>query len=374
MRVLHVLAPAAYGGLERIVEALSRGHARLGHAVGVVLCDPHGEQHPLTGLEADGVNVFVVSVSGRQYGRERAAVGRIIAGFRPDLIHTHGYRPDVLIPGVAHRFGVPVVSTVHGFTGGDWKNNLFESVQRWSLRRFDAVVTVAQRLAHVLEASGVPGDRLHVVPNGWGETSVALPGGQARAELQVPSGVLNLGWVGRFGREKGADVLLEALPLLRDIPLHVTFVGDGGELSALRARAAVLGLEERVTFRGAVPNAGRLFRGFDLFVLSSRTEGTPVSLFEAMAADVPVIAAAVGGVPDVVSEREAWLVPPENPAAIAEAIRAALSDPSEANRRAQAAGQRLRLEFGLRTWLERYIEVYSRVCPSITAGNALCRT
>ncbi|PYP94454.1 MAG: hypothetical protein DMD34_08540 [Gemmatimonadetes bacterium] len=129
----------------------------------------------------------------------------------------------------------------------------------------------------------------------------------------------------------------------------------------LERLAGALGLGSRVTFHGKVDDAARLFPAFDMFVLSSRTEGTPIVLFEAMAAGVPVVATAVGGVPDVVSCTEALLVPPQDPVALAQAIRTALLDPGATHARVTAARARLTREFTLARWVARYDAVYQQV-------------
>ena len=119
------------------------------------------------------------------------------------------------------------------------------------------------------------------------------------------------------------------------------------------------------TGRGCAEEAARLYRAFDAFVLSSRTEGTPIALFEAMAAEVPIVATRVGGVPDVVGETEAWLVDPEDSQAIARALAAIRADPAEARRRCEAARRRLEEDFSLEPWIERYEDLYrSLVAPS----------
>jgi glycosyltransferase involved in cell wall biosynthesis len=110
-----------------------------------------------------------------------------------------------------------------------------------------------------------------------------------------------------------------------------------------------------------VRDAGRLFAAFDLFVLSSRTEGTPIVLFEAMGTGVPIVATRVGGVPDVVSPAEAVLVPPDDPLTLAGEIRAVYRNPAGARERARRARERLLRDFSIAPWLGRYEAIYRLV-------------
>jgi len=115
-------------------------------------------------------------------------------------------------------------------------------------------------------------------------------------------------------------------------------------------------------------DAARLFPAFDIFVLSSRTEGTPIVLFEAMASDVPVVATLVGGVPDILSAAEAALVPPNDPVALAAELRAVYRDPAPARARARRAQVRLERDFSLGPWLARYERIYEQVSRGAPAA------
>jgi glycosyltransferase involved in cell wall biosynthesis len=116
-----------------------------------------------------------------------------------------------------------------------------------------------------------------------------------------------------------------------------------------------------VTWHGAVQNAGSLLRAFDAFVLSSRTEGTPIALFEAIDARVPIVATAVGGVPDVVTDAHAILVPSEQPRAIAAALAELRRDPTAAVQRTVLARERLVDVFGEARWVDAIESVYEQV-------------
>lgn len=356
-RILHALAPGAAGGLESVVRAHATGWVARGGEAGVALMLDQGAERPapFRGLEEAGVRVFCHPLPHRAYRQERARYREDIAAFRPDVVHCHGYRADLLAGAAAAAARVPRCSTVHGFTGGDWKNRLYEWLQLRALRRFDAVLAVSEPIVGRLAKRGVPRDRIHLVPNAWAPAGTPLPRAEARARLGLPPDRPILGWVGRLSREKGADVFLEALARTS---LEAVIVGHGAEAAALRAQAEQLGLAGRVHWAGLVPEAGRCYAAFDTFVMSSRTEGTPIALFEAMAARVPVVTTAVGGIPDVVTPAEALLVPPESPAALAVALEAVHADPAGAAARAAHAAERLATRYAPGPWLDRHAELY----------------
>ena len=126
-------------------------------------------------------------------------------------------------------------------------------------------------------------------------------------------------------------------------------------------------------FHGNVPGAARMLAAFDMLALSSRTEGTPMVLLEAMAAGVPIVATAVGGVPDILSAGEASLVAPNDPRALAAALDATLADTSLAQSRASAARERVAREFDHATWLDRYEQIYPSN-PEMSGGDVLLGT
>jgi glycosyltransferase involved in cell wall biosynthesis len=326
LTVAHVLAPAAYGGAEEVVRLLASGQAAAGHCAHIVPI-VFGSDHPFHfDRSPDRPEVHPVSVGGRAYGRERAGVRSLLHELRPDIVHTHGYRSDVLDAPVARRLGVHTVSTAHGRTGGGWRNRLYERIQLHAFRSFDAVVAVSAVLEREIVAAGVARSRVHLIANAWSSSTTLLSRADARAALNIPADSYVVGWVGRLTQEKGPDVFLDALAQATDLPLTAAVIGDGAMRESLQQRARVLGLSERVRWCGAVPRAAHLFPAFDVFVISSRTEGTPISLFEALHARVPVVSTAVGGIPAVVSETEAWLVPPNDTAALAAAMRSAFVD------------------------------------------------
>jgi glycosyltransferase involved in cell wall biosynthesis len=358
LTILHLAAPARVGGLEKVVAALAVGHARRGHHVHVaaVVDTADAAAHFLDPLADHGVRGHPLVLPSRAYLAERKSVRSLCERLRPTAVHTHGYRADVNGLGIAASVGAASVSTVHGFTGGSRRNRLYEHLQIWAFRRIDAVVAVSRPLADLLDGRGVSRDRLHVVPNAWSPLAAPLSRAEARRQLGIGDSV-QLAWLGRLTHEKGADVLLRAVPALPP-QVRVSFIGDGRERPALTTLAGELGVADRIDWHGLVPDAGRLLPAFDGYILSSRTEGTPIALFEAMAARIPIVATRVGGVPDVVGDAEALLVPSEEPLALAAAVKSILDAPQAAMARAAAAADRLEQQFGVAPWLDAYETVY----------------
>ena len=362
LRLLQVLTPAPAGGAESVVLTLSAGLRRRGHAVVLVCLVGRGqESHPIA-QQARGlaVEVETLALPTRAYLAERRALLALMRRWQPEAVHTHGYRADVVAGLAARSARIPQVTTAHGFIGGDWRGRFYEWLQLQTARRAAAAVAVSTPIVERYRRAGVAPDRIHLIRNAWSGRE-PLPRDEARRALGLAPGSPLVGWVGRVSREKGADVLIDALAKLPAARARVAFLGDGPEREGLAARAAALGLADRIHWLGLVPDAGRLASAFDVFVLSSRTEGTPIALLEAMAARLPIVASAVGGVPDVVSKDEAWLVPGEDPAALAAALEAVLADPASARTRGEAARRRLEREFAPEAWLARHEALYRAV-------------
>lgn len=363
MRILHLLAPAEVGGLETVVADLARGQAGLGMTVMVAtLIGDSGRLGPWAArLEGGGVGVSSLVVGGRNYLAERRLVRRMLERWGPEVVHTHGYRPDVVDAPVARGRGIPTVTTAHGFTGNGMKNRFYEWLQKRAFRRVDAVVAVSRRLAMDLSLAGVPEAKLHIVPNAFSPAVAPLDKESARIELGLDQSRTVVGWIGRLTPEKGPDHMMRAFSMRGDPRAALVMIGEGWMKADLRRLAADLGLEDRVLFPGIVPEASRLLRAFDVLALSSHTEGIPMVLLEAMWAGTPIVARAVGGVPEMLSPQEALLVESVDEEALAEGLRLALSDPDAARTRADRARVRVVRDFSPGPWVARYLDIYTQV-------------
>ena len=269
-------------------------------------------------------------------GRALAAVRRLLVETRPALVHTHMAKAGT-IGRMAARSVPGRPRTVHTFHGHVLEGYFRPSIQRAFLeveRRLasqtDALIAVSPEIRDALLdlRIGRP-SQFHVISLGFDLSSflaVERPVGTLRAELGLAADVPLVGIVGRLVPIKDVATMLAAMA---ELPAaHLAVVGDGEDRPALEARARDLGIADRVHFTGWAKDVAETLSDLDVVVLTSRNEGTPVSLIEAQCAGRPVVATDVGGVRHVVEEGVGgYLVPPGDAAALAERVAKLLADP-----------------------------------------------
>ena len=291
----------------------------------------------------------------------------MLALLRPDLIHVHAGAELAVLARTVTR-SVPLVLTIHGFHGKQAEANYRLAAWLARLARARRVIAVSQAEARLLETGGLRPPRLVVIPNGIPDP--AEPPIDWRRELGWPAGAPVIGAVGRLEPPKGFDVLIEALSRvdcarLRGrwlAPPRLVIVGDGSTRAQLEQQARALGVAERVHFAGFRHDARRAFAGFDVTVIPSRHEPQGLVCLEAMAAASPVVASDTGGLLEMIRQGvEGWLVPPDDPAALARALEEALADPDRARAMGAAGRKRFLEEFLVDKMVERTRAVYA-VC------------
>lgn len=285
-----------------------------------------------------------------------------------DIIHTHGYKSDILLGLFPQRLRkIPIVSTLHGWTSTRLfsKMRLYEYVETLFLKRIDRVVVVSRAMqSHPrLRMFGI---HATVIPNGipalnfdkqyftslYPEIAFAC-----RDKVKILA-------MGRLSPEKGFEILIQAIARLnsRGIDTCLIVVGEGDERSNLLELAEKERIADQVHLMGYVPDAYRMIPFFDIFVLSSYTEGLPITILEAMQGGVPIVATTVGEVPDVLDYgRCGFLVPPGNMSELANAIETIHRINQEAKARAEAARLRVLSEYSVEKMTGRYLEEYDRL-------------
>ncbi len=298
---------------------------------------------------------------------EARRLPEVVAGIvdiRPDIFHSFSYRQDDRDVRAAKEAGVPTILTSRG-------NMRFwdpaRTLQDWEPFRNDGtdrITVCSEAIAGVVrDVEGVPAEKIRVVYNGVEVPDLQSSTPTIRDELGIPQDVPLIGYVGNYRPEKGHQNLLEAfLHVLRVNPsARLVCCGSGipGVKPRIDEMAANMGLDQRAFLLDLQLDTGRIYRGLDVYVHPSDTEGFSNSLVEAMAHGLPVVATRTGGNPEAITDGETGLlVPPQDPLALAEAVLNLLGNPALARKLAQSARAKVMESFQFHHMLNGYIQLY----------------
>ena len=268
------------------------------------------------------------------------ALRKVVEGHQPDIVVTHSVKSHFLMWRSRLWRSLPWVAFHHGYTATDRKMQLYNRLDRWSLRKADRVLTVCHAFARELaNNTGVPIEKISVHHNAIrpfsGGNAADIESPKQRYQLSETDGIILS--IGRLSKEKAHIDLVRAFVELcersPEINARLIIVGDGSERERLKLAAQNTTFGDQIIFAGQIINVQPFYSIADEFVLPSHSEGSPHVLLEAMAANIPVVATAVGGVPEIVeNEASALLVSANDPTAMANAMARVLADDDLARR------------------------------------------
>ena len=376
LRVLHVVSRMPYGGAAALVTQWATYLQRTGHHVDV--CTIYSKGQFAEQLERQGITVYNLALdpAGKRYHPRRKydfrvilPLARLVRDVDYDIVHAHLF-PTSLFVALASFFasGPRYIFSEHSVFNRRRRFRLFKILDWAIYRRYARIVAVSEEVCEAL-LRWLPGlgDKVQVVPNAVDPARLRVPESQIhpiRQELGISEEDRVVLYAGRLIPAKGPDVLLEALLQLsaKDTPIRVLVAGDGPLEETLRKQATVPPLDGKVTFLGLRTDIPLLLNLADLVVLPSRWEGLPMILLEAMAARRPVIATAVGGIPEVIEHGvTGWLVPPEAPLALADAIALLLQSPDLCERLSNGAFQRVCAQYSTEVTIKKLLDIYYNV-------------
>lgn len=347
MKLLMVIAEMGVGGAEAVVEALASDAVRRGDEVTVASAGGFRADR----LAATGIRTLSVPLAGRRPAALANSVRllrRELRTRRPDLVHVHNVKTAAVLRAAAMgRRGVPVLVTMHGVPDDE-----YASAARVLRRAADRVVAVSSDVRDRLIAAGCPRERITVVDNAVAPLD-RHDRTEARARLQVAADVPVAVCLARLVDQKRHDLLIAAW---RSVPGDAVLLiaGDGPNLNRVETQAAA---DPRIRLVGARDDPDLLLSAADLSVLPSDWEGLPISVLEAMAAGVPVVASAVGALPSALGNA-ACLVPPGSADALAEGISRVLSDRRYRQQLVTAGQDLIRTRFDPHAMLDAYRRSY----------------
>ena len=365
MRIAQVNLQKAWGGAEKHVSLLSRGLRDAGHSV-VVCCHPRGrlrqdvESRGLPSVQVTAINQmdFTVGV--------KLAAG--LVRFRPELIHVHTPR-DYIGGLLASRLlpGTTLVLTRHMMLP-------LKPMMRRLYARTQGVFCLSAGMRRFLQAQGVPPQLLYQVRSGidiaeFGASQALEHRETIRKEWNLSAQDLVVGSVGRLVPGKGHSLLLETFGRLRQgaaptdaRTLRLEFVGEGPERARLEQQVRKLDLTDSVHFAGFRDDIAATLAALDIFVLPSQSELLPLSVMEAMAAALPIVATDVGGLAELVeTEVSGLLTPPDDPRLFLEALRRLTQDPALRLRLGRCAAASAHREFTLEAMASDALGAYHRI-------------
>ena len=355
-RVLQLLATGGNGGAQESYTGLLLRLDRSRYDVRALSLSAGSAVQRLRAL---GVTVDVLDET-----EDERAVRELAAWLRReeiDLVHAHMYRAEVIGTRAAVAAGVPVISaTVHSSRVRPPEDvALLASLTPM----MDRLIVPSEAIAHKVACEGRDGARYAVIPNGVDLSRFAMPApsSSVRADFGLAASAPLVGVVARLEAEKGHRFLLDAWPaVLASAPdARLLVVGEGSQMDALHEQAEALGVADRVVLTGRRDDIAALTGELSVAVLPSLREAQGISILEAMARQVPVVATTVGGIPEVITSGvDGILVPPADPDALAAAVSALLADPG-ARRRIGEAGYRTVAErFSIDAQVRRIEAVY----------------
>jgi L-malate glycosyltransferase len=361
-RVLQVVLSLNPGGTERLVIELTR---RLCDAIPMAVCclDEPGEW----AAELQRAGIVVESLRRRQgfdarLGRD---ISRIARANGASVMHCHQYSPFVY-GSLARMWGANcrMVFTEHGRLSDARPSRKRRAVNVIFSRLADRVFAVSEDLRRHLVEEGFRADTVDVIYNGI-DLGPGMNGGRShrvREQFNLEPSALIVGSVGRLDPVKDIATILAAMvDARRSHPAELIIIGDGPERVRLETGATESGIGRHVHFLGYRSDARDWLGACDVYVNTSVSEGISLTILEAMAAGLPVIATRVGGTPEILDSTCGILVPPRDPQAVANALVQLACDPERRHTLGQAARRRVEERFTLDRMIQQYGDVYRAV-------------
>lgn len=297
---------------------------------------------------------------------DRRVVTELLAVCRREQVaiwHGHDYKTNALGLLLRKLWPMRLVTTVHGWVKHTARTPIYYSIDRWSLRRYEVVISVSDDLHRRCQELGVPAERCILLENGIDTRQFARsrPREEAKRCLGIPAGRLVIGAIGRLSEEKGFDLLIHAVDELlnRGFDVELRIAGDGDQHGHLSALICSLRREDRIQLVGFQADTVPLYEALDVFALSSLREGLPNVVLEAMALGVPVVATRVAGIPRLIAHDEnGLLVQPGKTEDLVSSLGALLTDAGLRNRLGDSGRRTVEERFSFERRMEGIKKIY----------------
>ncbi len=372
MKILHIISSGGLYGAEAVILNLSQTLGEQGDSseIGIFDNQPHPNHDLRTAAVARSVPTHIITCHGQLDLSVPSRIRNLAHSIGAEVVHAHGYKADLYTWAALRTSRIPLVSTCHTWYDNSTLLRAYGALDRYILRRFAAVVAVSKEVGQRLLASGVSPERVTLIPNGIDTRPFATFPTDAKI---TPDSPLLVGLVGRLSQEKGVDLFVRAAAqVLKNLPeTRFQIVGDGPDRPALEHLIASLGLANRVTLLGRQNNMPEIYATLDILVSASRQEGLPITLLEAMASALPILATSVGEVPTLIRDRQTGLlVSPNDVDALAAALHTLLTDSALRQHLGENARDLVETSFSARQMTANYHRIYTSVLAAPSGKRA----
>ncbi len=377
-KILYIVTKSVWGGAQRYVFDLAM-HLPLDEFDVSVACGPSGEL--IERLRQAHIRVIILPSLERDIHvmheiRSFFSTLKILTSERPDIVHLNstkaggiGAAASILYKCISFNFGLRVVFTVHGWAfleNRSWLWRAAACMASWlSTILQDTIIVIDQRDLN-LARRFVSRSKLILIRHGidqiqFDEPSHARMVLSERIRFSLPQDRFLIGTIAELTPTKGLTHLLDAAEVMQNnthgVPFSIVIIGEGEDYDRLTREIKRRKLEGTVLLTGGIPHAARYLTAFDIFTLTSVKEGLPYVVMEAMMAGLPIIATAVGGIPDLLSHGAGIMVEPKNSKALADALLTLMNDANQRDqlsKRAKEASQKFSLERMMQETIRAY--------------------
>ncbi|NDV91414.1 glycosyltransferase [Alteromonas sp. 345S023] len=366
MKVLQFICSTGFYGAERWVLALSKHLPPHVQSELVVTLEPGTEELELVKQFSSLGKVHQIPMNGRFDLTAIKKLADVIKKNNIDVIHTHGYKSDILGVMAAKKAGIPCVVTPHGFeNAADIKLRLFIWLGCQAMRFTDKVVPLSKQLMNDVEKFNIPKHKLEYIQNGVDLSEVEEVRLTKASEHKK---IKTIGFVGQMISRKNITALLACFDELFSIrqDIELVLLGDGEERPSLEKYASTLKSSQNIRFLGFRNDRLQLLRDFDLFVMTSTLEGIPRCLMEACAMEIPVSAYDIAGIDQLITHNESGLLAPlHDREQLLQDWQSLLTDEARAQQLAANAKAFVERHFSAQRMANEYLDLFER----LTQGN-----
>lgn len=365
VKVLQLGSPTGLYGAERWILALIKhlDPTKIESWVASIRDEPHLKVPLCIEAQKLGVRTHIFNCYGKINFSAIQQIKEFIRQNGIDIIHTHGYKADLIGYFATRGTSCKIVSTPHGWTRSrDLKLKIYANLDRMIFPLLDAVAPLSDELDRQLRR--IPGlkSKLHLIRNGVNIDEIKDVGHIAKEISAFKSnGEVVIGYIGRLTPGKGLDILLNAVKEYGEPNWRVAIVGDGEQCAELQSMVTDLDIGNRVTFFGFRPDRLAFLKGFDVFVLPSRSEGIPRCLMEAMIAGVAVVASDIPGCRYLVDGKTTGLLF-QSDRELAESIKRLISDPLLRESLSRSGQEFIQQRFSAARMAKQYEELFFTLC------------